>query len=442
MNPKIAEHQANICAKLIQEIDRLVVEEHRPADQYLRHVYRQHPEYGSRDRNFYSDAVFSWFRWRGWLKTPGKENIALAILMDALEIQPQVEYLLEGSGLPMTDIKPAGAMETEEKSEYLRGILQTPQRSEAATFSTCSRGTPLPRSLNFNYNELLPSCFFDLVFVTEHKERDAHLKQCIETFQTRPPTWLRLPSGREEGTLKILLKAGYEIGQHLLIKQAVFVKGAKKFDATQFPAIAVQDLASQCVGLCCNPKAEESWWDMCAGSGGKSLHLADLTHDQGSILATDVRTAILDQLSKRLQKNKYRFIKPLLWDGKSDPCPGKNFDGILIDAPCSGIGTWHRNPDARWRMDSGQIAQYAGVQKNLLETAAPKLKTDGRLVYSTCTLTRMENIDLISGFLEQHHEFRLEKLINPFNHEPSNGIIWIWPWEGCNGMFVAVMRKG
>jgi len=508
MNPEIAKRQAAICATLVREMDRLVLEERRPADQCLKHVYRQHPEYGSRDRNFYSNAVFSWFRWRGWLKTPTNANIALAILMDASEIPPQMEFLLEGSSLSRPDLKPAAAMGIEEKAEYLQRLLNLPaapidECRNLAEHNNCSvilspdspeigtkdlshtdAAAEIPRfarndnvTFKLPCRDLVPSWFFALAFIPEHKEGKLHLKQCIEAFQTRPPTWLRLSSGRENDTLNMLAKSGYEIGQHPLLKQAVFVKGSKKFDATQFPAIEVQDLASQCVGLCCNPKAEESWWDMCSGSGGKSLHLADLMHDRGAILATDVRPAILEQLSKRLKKSTYHSIKPLLWDGvilpPSEPygdgttssrvlrpvvrpspiktvtspngnnviLPRKNFDGILIDAPCSGIGTWHRNPDARWRIEPEQIGKYAEIQKNLLETAAPKLKAGGKLVYSTCTLTKTENIDLISGFLEQHREFRLEKLINPLNHEPTNGIIWIWPWEGCNGMFVAVMRK-
>jgi len=106
------------------------------------------------------------------------------------------------------------------------------------------------------------------------------------------------------------------------------------------------------------------------------------------------------------------------------------------------MGTWHRNPDARWRIFPDQIRDYADVQKNLLQIAATKVKSGGRLVYSTCTLTTLENTDVIRPFLERNNEFHLENILNPLNREQSNGLIWIWPWEfNCNGMFIAVMKK-
>jgi 16S rRNA (cytosine967-C5)-methyltransferase len=255
--------------------------------------------------------------------------------------------------------------------------------------------------------------------------------------------------------LHSLTKMGIEIGTHPFMEQAVYIKGSKNCDLSQLRGAEAQDLASQCVGMCCNPKPGEQWWDMCAGAGGKSIHLAELMNDKGLILATDIRASILDQFSKRLNRNKYSSIKMALWNGaadrsasaapqapRADPAPDKYFDGVLVDAPCSGMGTWHRNPDARWRISIEQIRNYADIQANLLQIAATKVKPGGKLVYSTCTLTKSENMEVITAFLEQNGEFRLEKLINPLNREPANGIIWIWPYGlNCNGMFMAVMKK-
>ena len=489
--------QAAICLALVKETDRSAVESRRSADQELAAFYRQHREYGARDRRFFSNAVFSWFRWRGWLKTPSDANIALAILMDASEIPSQIEHMLEDSILSQSDLKAVGALGIEDKAEYLRRLFNIPSLqidecwnracpstplgalslSEGAGLSSPPQVNPLktekqsptsedPATLKFTHVELVPVWFPDFLFSPDKDNRQNHLIKCITSFQARPPTWLRLPLDREGNALDLLAKAGYEIEHHPLLKQAVFVKGQKKIDAAQFPEIEVQDLASQCVGLCCRPEPEEQWWDLCAGSGGKSFHLADLMKDKGLILATDIRPQILSQLAKRLKKNNYRSIKMSLWDGAglpavAAPCrqshaqycgqaqtlqtclaPDKHFDGVLVDAPCSGSGTWSRNPDARWRIFPGQIRHYADIQITLLEIAAKKVKPGGRLVYSTCSLTTLENAGVIKTFLEQHHDFRLEPLFNPLTRAQTDGLIWIWPWEwNSNGMFIAVLRK-
>ena len=424
ISSNIARRQAEICLALVKETDRAVVDGRRSADQVLAGFYRRHREYGARDRRFFSNAVFSWFRWRGWLKTPSNENIAAAILLDATDIPPPIEYMIQQSVLTQTDLKPLGPLNVDDKDVGLQNLLK----------GEC-----------LSIEQLAPGWFPGLLHTPDVKninEGKHHLVQCIRTFQTRPPTWLRLRSDQKNEMIHSLTQMGIKTGTHPFIEQAVFVKGPKNCDLSQLPGAEAQDLASQCVGICCNPKPGEQWWDVCAGAGGKSFHLADLTGDKGFILATDIRPSILDQLSKRLKRNNYRSIRTSAWNGIADPAPDKYFDGVLVDAPCSGMGTWHRNPDARWRIFPDQIRNYADVQKNLLQIAATKVKSGGRLVYSTCTLTTVENIDVINHFLGQHAAFKLEPTCNPLDRKQSNGLIWIWPWEwNCNGMFIAVLRK-
>jgi len=433
--PGAARRQAEICLALVKETDHLVVESRQSADQVLAGFYRQHREYGARDRRFLSNAVFSWFRWRGWLKTPADENIAAAILLDAQEIPPQVEYMIQRTALTPAGLKPLGPLNLEDKAAALQNLLKG----------------ELPR-----VEQLTPDWLPGLLHAPETQadtEGKNHLARCIAAFQTRPPTWLRFRSDRQEAMISALTQMGIETGTHPFFKHSVFIKGPKNCDLSQLPGAEAQDLASQCVGICCNPQPGESWWDACAGAGGKSLHLADLMDDKGTILATDIRPSILDQMEKRLQRNRYRSIRISTWDGAADlpagaaspqagSAPDKNFDGVLVDAPCSGMGTWHRNPDARWRIFPEQIRDYAELQAKLLQAAAPGVKPGGRLVYSTCTLTAIENTGIITNFLAQHAEFKLEPLFNPLTRRQSNGLIWIWPWESnCNGMFIAVMKK-
>ncbi|MDP4031616.1 MAG: RsmB/NOP family class I SAM-dependent RNA methyltransferase, partial [Pseudorhodobacter sp.] len=193
------------------------------------------------------------------------------------------------------------------------------------------------------------------------------------------------------------------------------------------------------------PACGEHWWDVCAGAGGKSLHLADLMEQQGTLLATDVRPGSLDALRQRARDRRRNMIVCRIWDGTRDPATGQCFDGVLIDAPCSGIGTWARNPDARWRTLERDIAQRSGqgrIQQQLLLAGADKVQPGGHLVYAVCTLTEAETRGVISRFLGAHADFKLEPTPHPLTGRPTSGEVWIWPWEAdSNGMFIARMQR-
>jgi 16S rRNA (cytosine967-C5)-methyltransferase len=423
--------QAEICLALVAELDRAVVESRRSADQMLAAFYRRHREYGSRDRRFFSNAVFSWFRWRGWLQTPSREHVAAAILLDATAIPPQVEFMLENSAISRSGLNPLGPLSINAKAAGLQDLLK------------CG---PLDNA------RLVPGWFPGLLYTPDPDEAANHLEACIGAFQARPPAWLRIRSDQDRELRSFLAEMEIETGNHPFMEQAVYIKGSVNRDLTQMRGAEPQDLASQCVGLCCNPRPGEQWWDACAGAGGKSLHLADLMNDDGLILATDIRPSILNQLSKRLNRNKYHCVRISLLKGsaglpaeaalQAGPAPGQYFDGVLVDAPCSGSGTWHRSPDARWRTDADQVRNYALIQGNLLEQASARVKPGGRLVYSTCSLTALENNEQIKIFLEKHGDFKPDPVFNPLTHQQTGGQIWIWPWEwNCNGMFIAVMKK-
>lgn len=408
--------QAVVCVELARAVDHAVIAEKQPADAVLARFYRAHREYGARDRRFLSNAIFSWFRWRGWLTTPDKERVAAAILLDGIEESPQARYMLGGSAL-----EPLGRLAMEDKAVRLQEFLK------------CGS---LPPEL------LTPAWLAGFLHVVPGSAPEQHFRRCIESFQARPPAWLRLSAASSEMALAGLKNTGIEIKCHPRLPQAVRLKGWKSLDGALGPGVEVQDISAQCVGLCCAPRPGEQWWDMCAGAGGKSLHLADLMGDRGGILATDIRPGILEQLSKRMHRNLVRSIRTKLWDDASDPMPGREFDGILVDAPCSGIGTWARNPDARWRISPEQIQEYTLTQRRLLAIAAPKLRPGGKLVYATCTLTDMENAEIIHAFLERHPAFRPAKFANPLTGTPADGSLWLWPWEtNGNGMFIALMQK-
>ena len=140
-----------------------------------------------------------------------------------------------------------------------------------------------------------------------------------------------------------------------------------EFQAGEFE---IQDISSQAVGLLCDPKPGETWWDACAGEGGKLLHLSDLMQNKGLIWASDRAAWRLQKLKRRTARAKAFNYRAALWEGGAKLPTKTKFDGVLVDAPCSGVGTWQRNPHARWTTTVEDVQELAEVQKRLLTNVA------------------------------------------------------------------------
>ncbi len=202
-------------------------------------------------------------------------------------------------------------------------------------------------------------------------------------------------------------------------------------------AFEIQDLASQLVGHACQPKPGETWWDACAGEGGKLLHLADLMANKGVVWATDRSERRLQVLKRRASRAQLFNFRTALWDGSAKLPTKTKFDGILVDAPCSGVGTWQRNPHARWTITPDDVRELAATQRALLEHVAGSLKPRGRLVYAVCTLTRSETTAVADAFTAAHPEFKPLPLFDSASPQAM-----LWPQElNANGMFIAAWKK-
>ncbi len=424
---KALRRQADLVVETVAGVRHAVAEGH-PADATLSRLYRQHPEFGSRDRRLLSETVFSVFRWAGWLTPERAPDDAtacvLASVLDAESFHPALALLLPQTRLGPTLPAPLGGLGLKAKATALAKLTNTavPAVTDCApAWALAQVAVPEGRAASF-------------------KER------LVTAWQSPPPTWLRLQGGARATVLPALDAAGLAPVTHPRLEDAVRVaRGANLWALPRDVARAldIQDLASQVVGHVCAPQARSQWWDVCAGSGGKSLHLATLMRARGSILATDVRESALEQFKRRERDAGLRMIDMRRWDGLKEPAPEGVFDGILLDAPCSGMGTWHRNPDARWRMTDARIAELAGIQAVLLRACAPRLRPGGTLVYATCTLTAAENHGMIDAFLSEHPEFVLSPFANPLDGKPCNGRLTIFPWDGpCNGMFIARLTRG
>lgn len=262
----------------------------------------------------------------------------------------------------------------------------------------------------------------------------------LRSLQTTPPLWLRARPGQAAALAKAL--GSCTPAEHPLATEALRYQGhddlyrSASFNAGAFE---IQDLASQLVGALCAPRPGETWWDVCAGEGGKSLHLADQMQNKGTLWCSDRSHRRLDTLKRRFNRAQLFNYRLAPWENPDHLPTRTKFDGILVDAPCSGVGTWARNPDARWTTTEQDVAELAGVQLGLLQKVAGSLKPGGRIVYAVCTLTRRETTEVAAAFTAAHPELR--PLALPLAAAQPGGAT-LWPHElQANGMFVAAWQR-
>jgi 16S rRNA (cytosine967-C5)-methyltransferase len=225
-------------------------------------------------------------------------------------------------------------------------------------------------------------------------------------------------------------------------------------DIRQFPGYAegwwsVQDSSAQLVGHLVNPQPEEVIVDACAAPGGKTTHLAELMGDRGVIWACDRSAHRLKRLTQNQQRLGLQSIRLCTQDSLEITQWTEQADAVLLDAPCSGLGTLHRHADARWRQTPTTVAELAVLQRNLLRHTATWVKPGGRLIYSTCTLHPAENEAVVTAFLQEQPDWTIQPIPEPYAHlqgdertpSPSLGLR-IWPHRTqMDGFFVAVLQR-
>lgn len=169
----------------------------------------------------------------------------------------------------------------------------------------------------------------------------------------------------------------------------------------------VQDASTQLVSHLLDPQSNQVVIDACAAPGGKTTHIAELMGDQGTIWACDRTASRLKKLDKTMERLGITSIQTLVGDSREFKQFANLGDRVLVDAPCSGLGTLHRNPDLRWRQTPDKIQELTQLQGELLTQAASWVKPQGSLVYGTCTLNFQENQAVIQRFLENHPHWRI-----------------------------------
>ena len=216
----------------------------------------------------------------------------------------------------------------------------------------------------------------------------------------------------------------------------------------QHPAYAeglveVQDEGSQLIALACEPRAGARIVDLCAGAGGKSLALAAAAPD-AEILACDTNKARLSKLPPRAERAGANIATRLL-DGGREAAQMADWDGqadiVLVDAPCSGSGTWRRNPEGRWRLTPDRLQRVAALQSRLLDLAAPLVRPGGTLVYAVCSILRREGTGQIAAFLGRHSSWTVQDALGSFGRKDGEGRLLTPGHDGTDGFFVARLQR-
>jgi 16S rRNA (cytosine967-C5)-methyltransferase len=196
--------------------------------------------------------------------------------------------------------------------------------------------------------------------------------------------------------------------------------------------VEIQDEGSQMVAALVDARPGMRVADLCAGAGGKTLALAMTMQNRGQLVACDVSAARLDGAVRRLRRAGVHNVERHLLEAgdKWIKRRAASFDRILVDAPCTGTGTWRRNPDARLRLTEADLAELLPKQAALLDQAASLVRKDGRLVYATCSLLAEENEDQVTAFVSRHPGFAQVDVLTltPARH-------------GTDGFFAAVLER-
>ena len=346
----------------------------QPTDRFLKAWFRTRRFAGSKDRRAIAEQVFSVQRHRAQLAHRlGNESPRALVIASLLEAGDDVAALFSGGygPAPLTSAEHAAIVATPPQAPaWVQG--EYPGWLEAELRR--GFGERLPQAMA----ALIPRAPTDLRVNTLKATRNAVIAALAAQDIIATPTPYAPHGIRIAGDVSNLSQS------------ALFESGAFEF----------QDEAAQIAAVLCDARPEMRVLDLAAGAGGKSLALAAAMQNRGEIVACDIRGEALFALEKRAARAGVTIIKTLITKtlALEHMQPSGPFDLVLVDAPCSGSGTWRRQPELRWRLTAARLAELSGIQDRLLDQAAALVRPGGRLVYATCSILPSENQDRAEAF--------------------------------------------
>jgi 16S rRNA (cytosine967-C5)-methyltransferase len=354
-----------------------------PADAVLSRYFREHPKLGSRDRAFVAETVFAILRHKRLLEYAANSQAPRPLLL---------AYLARIEGMNLRQLEPLlkarekdwfGEMKGRSAKDLPLGVQadlpdwlvdKLAAGMSEAEMLELGRAMQQPAPLDVRVNTLLAT-------------RDDALTQLVQDKFDAAPT--------PYSPIGIRLQ-----GRPMLSKHSLFTDGK----------IEVQDEGSQLLGFLLAPTRHDMVADFCAGAGGKTLMLGAMMNSQGRLYAFDISDKRLAKLKPRLARSGLSNVHPQLIASERDArikrLAGK-IDRVLVDAPCSGLGTLRRNPDLKWHQTADSVAELTAKQASILGSAATLVKKGGRLVYATCSILPEENQAIVEAFLANNPEFKL-----------------------------------
>ncbi|OWW22052.1 RsmB/NOP family class I SAM-dependent RNA methyltransferase [Noviherbaspirillum denitrificans] len=354
-----------------------------PADVILSRYFREHPKLGPRERGAVAEGVYAVLR----------NKLSYASFAESGHGPAMRRLALLG----LADVLGADALAglAAEESDWLQRIAQIDR-------------TALPVTLRAN----LPQWLFDKLVA---RDGEAAALQLAEALNRNAPLDLRVNvlKAKREDVVAELAKA--PIVAEMTPYAPFGLRLHKKPALQNLPlfkdgAIEVQDEGSQLLAQILGAKRGEMVADFCAGAGGKTLALGAMMRNTGRLYAFDVSEKRLAKLKPRLARSGLSNVHPVVIAHENDAKIKRlaaKIDRVLVDAPCSGLGTLRRNPDMKWRQTPESIVELNAKQTSILASAARLVKPGGRLVYATCSLLDEENEAIASGFLASHADFTL-----------------------------------
>lgn len=375
--------------------------------------------FGSRDRRLYRELIYTTLRFLPWIEpdlSDNPESAVKTIAWLAADLPATVRFRAA-----LVADWPACPADVAQKAEVLRNSRTRPKDAASAGATR-----------DFNPEILLPAWF------------RAHCPGAfspaeLNVLHARAPLWLRLqapdvaPIAEEFAQLGWKWEIADALPSAIKLLDEVDVTKTKAFENG---LIEVQDLGSQLLLESVGITPGQRWLDACAGAGGKTLQLARLLGAAGHVDAADIRPAALQELSLRAKRARSSNITVL------SAAPSGTYDGVLVDAPCSGSGTWRRAPHLKWTTSEPDIIDAARLQSSLLAQFSERVAPGGRLIYATCSLSQRENEDVVRPFLLQHPTFESELIPAPHGAESRGGGLTFLPsLHNTDGFFVAAFRR-
>ena len=377
-------------AAAIEALGAIGAEAAPPADRVLDRYFRDRRYIGSKDRQAIAERVFGVLRRRARLDWHLRESGYRDVLDARRRVLADV-IVADGRSMDALDqLFSAGPHATGELS---RREVELAERLAGRTLDAPEAPPECPFWLAEKLRALYGERFAEEMSALNR----------VAPFDLRA----NLLKAKDRGeALQALRAEGIEAEPTHLSPLGLRLPGRKPIEhwtAFRQGQVEVQDEGSQIVALLVDAKPGMKVVDYCAGAGGKTLALAAAMNNQGRLVACDTSEGRLERSRVRLKRAGVHNVEThLLAPGdKWAKRQAAGFDRVLVDAPCSGSGTWRRNPDARWRYGPDDILGLVEEQKQILDRAAKLVKPGGRLIYATCALLKEENEDQVSAFLER-----------------------------------------